>query len=212
MLNELVIIGAGGFGRETAALVEAINAALPRWKLLGFLDDDTSLHTSQILGYPVLGTTEWVKGRSTSYFTVAIGSSAIRREIAQRVEQAGGEPATLVHPSVEIHHSTTLGSGSILCAGCQLTVDIRICAYSICNLNCTIGHDTHVQEFATIHPGVHVSGNSTIGAGAELGTGSVVLPGRSVGDQSTVGAGAVVNRDLPPGCTAVGVPARPLPE
>jgi len=212
VLNELVIIGAGGFGRETAALVEAINAASPCWQLLGFLDDDTSLHDSQILGYPVLGTTERMKDQSIPYFTVAIGSPANRREIAQRVEQVGGEPATLVHPSVEIHHSTTLGSGSILCAGCQLTVDIQICAYSICNLNCTIGHDTYIQEFATIHPGVHVSGNSTIGTEAELGTGSVVLPGRSVGDRSIVGAGAVVNRNVPSDCTAVGVPAQPLSE
>jgi sugar O-acyltransferase (sialic acid O-acetyltransferase NeuD family) len=209
VLSELVIIGAGGFGRETVALVEAINASSPSWHLLGFLDDDCALHNRQILKHPVLGPVDWIEKRPTAYFAIALGSPAARREIAGRMEQVGAQPATLIHPTVHIHHSTTVGRGSILCAGCQLTVDIQVAPYTICNLNCTVGHDTRIHDFATLHPGVHLSGNSAVGTEAELGTGCVVLPGRSVGDRVTIGAGAVVTRDVPSDCTAVGIPARP---
>ena len=214
MANELVIIGAGGFGREAAALVETINAASDTWHLRGFVDDNASLHDTQKLGYPVLGGLEWMMGRENLNFTIAIGAPDVRRAVARRAMDMGiaGQPATLIHPAVALHRTVHIGEGSIICGGCSLTVDIHVGAHSILNLHCTVGHDAEIQDFATLHPGVHLSGGTTIGTEAELGTGAVVLPERTVGDQSTVGAGAVVTHSIPPQCTAVGVPAQPLPE
>lgn len=51
-----------------------------------------------------------------------------------------------------------------------------------------------------------------IGDGAWLGTGVVVLPGVTVGERTAVGANSVVAEDLPPGCVAVGSPARVVRE
>lgn len=212
MDNDLVIIGAGGFGRETAALVEAINAASSTWRLRGFLDDDSSLHGTSIMGYPVLGSPSWMAGKAYLHFVIAIGASSTRRQIAHRVRDLAGQPAALIHPRVDVHHTIDVGAGSIICAGCSLTVDIQISTHAILNLHCTVGHDTQIRDFATLHPGVHLSGNTTIGSEAELGTGAVVLPGQTIGERTTVGAGAVVTQSLPPHCTAVGVPARPAAE
>ena len=47
-------------------------------------------------------------------------------------------------------------------------------------------------------------------SGVHIGTGASVVPGVTIGRRSIVGAGAVVVDDLPPGVTAVGVPARPI--
>jgi UDP-2-acetamido-3-amino-2,3-dideoxy-glucuronate N-acetyltransferase len=47
--------------------------------------------------------------------------------------------------------------------------------------------------------------------GASLGSGAVIMGGVRIGTQATVGAGAVVTRDVAPGTTVVGSPARPLP-
>lgn len=210
-MPDLVLIGAGGFGRETAALVEAINAASSTWTLRGFLDDDASLHGTTALGYPVLGPIAWLDDARDVRYSVTIGAPAVRRTLLEtRLSALSARPATLVHPDVPLHENVNVGAGSILCRGTTPTVDVQIGAHVIVNLHCTIGHDARVGDFATLHPGVHLSGASVIEPGAELGTGAVVLPGRTVGAGARVGAGAVVTRDLPPHCTAVGVPARPV--
>ena len=74
--------------------------------------------------------------------------------------------------------------------------------------SCNVGHDAELRDFATLYPAVHVSGNVTLGAGCEIGVGSSIIQGLSVGDGSILGAGCAVVRDVPPHCTAVGVPAR----
>jgi sugar O-acyltransferase (sialic acid O-acetyltransferase NeuD family) len=206
-MADVVIVGAGGFGAETASLVEDLNRAGANWHLLGFLDDDASLDGSSVIGYPVLGPVEWLENQDVQY-VVAIGSSRLRSQLVRRMIGRGSGPATLVHPSVAMHSSSTIGEGSIICRGTTVTVRTAIGSHCIVNLHCTVGHDAHLADFTTLHPGVHVSGGASLGTATELGTGDVVLPGVSVGDGSIVGAGAVVTRDLPAGVVAVGTPAR----
>jgi acetyltransferase-like isoleucine patch superfamily enzyme len=50
-----------------------------------------------------------------------------------------------------------------------------------------------------------------IGANTRIGAGVVLMPGVEIGDGAVVGAGAVVRESVPPGATAVGMPARLLP-
>jgi acetyltransferase-like isoleucine patch superfamily enzyme len=76
------------------------------------------------------------------------------------------------------------------------------------NFDITVGHDCTVGDYATLAPGVHLSGYTKVGTGANLGAGTVTIPNVEIGDWSIIGAGAVVTKSLPPNCTAVGVPAR----
>ena len=115
---------------------------------------------------------------------------------------------TLLDPSVKVSDHVEIGVGTIICAQTVLTVNISIGDHVIINLNCTIGHDADISDYATIYPGVNVSGATSIGhAAAELGTGMQIIQGKRIGEYSIVGAGAVVVDDIPEKCTAVGNPA-----
>ncbi|MGH7625559.1 MAG: hypothetical protein ACREOJ_09600 [Gemmatimonadaceae bacterium] len=114
---------------------------------------------------------------------------------------------------MEMSRFVELGEGTIVCAGCILTVNIAIGRHVHLNLDCTIGHDAVLEDFVTLAPGVHVSGCVKIERGAYLGTGAVVINGTQVrplvvGAGAIVGAGAVVTKNVSPGVTVVGVPAR----
>lgn len=209
-LKNLIIIGASGFGKEVAWLVERINIVSPTWNIIGYLDDNASLHGTRLGGYPILGDCAKASAYTQAYFVCAIGSATIRRAVVSRLESVVPSPlyATLIDPSVMISSRVEIGVGSVICAGSILTVDIKIGRHVIVNLDCTIGHDAVISDYVTLYPSVNVSGLVSIGACVELGTGVQVIQGKTIGSEAIVGAGAVVVRDLPERCTAVGSPAR----
>jgi sugar O-acyltransferase (sialic acid O-acetyltransferase NeuD family) len=213
--RRLVIIGGGGFGRETADVVEAINrkAIDPEWDLLGFYDDNPS---DLILGrlreraLPYLGPIPAQPKPSQCYFAVGIGNSAARQAITERLEGAGLKPATLIHPSASIGSNVRIQSGVIICGGVQVSTNVDLGRHVHLNPNATIGHDALIDNFASINPAATISGEVHVGQRALVGAAAVVLQGRSIGPDSTVGAGACVTRDVAPATVVVGIPARPV--
>lgn len=213
-MKKIFIIGAGGFGRETAWLIERMNSRKqePEWDIQGFLDDDVKKQGRIISGYPVPGGCGFLETcREEVWAVCAIGSAAVRRKVADRVgNYKNVRFAVLVDPDAVVSSSVSIGEGSIVCAGAVVTVDISIGRHAIVSMACTIGHDAVLKDFVTLYPGAKVSGSVIAGQGVELGAGSQIIQGKRIGKDTIVGAGAVVIRDLPDGCTAVGVPAEPV--
>lgn len=211
-MKDLIIFGASGFGREVAWVVERCNKAAPTWNLLGFMDDDESIQGIEINGYRVLGRSTDAGKYPDAFFICAVGASRVRENIVNRLKTVNPEIkfGTVIDPSVEMSDLVYVGEGTIICAHTIITVNIQIGDHVIINLDCTIGHDAVLEDFVTLYPSVNVSGITQIGRGVELGTGMQIIQGKCVGDYSIVGAGAVVVRDIPGKCTAVGSPAKPI--
>ena len=207
-MKDLIIIGAGGFGREVSWLVERINQKKQEWNLLGFVDDSEALQSKTVEGYKVLGGSDTICNYPNSYVVCCIANTSVRRALVKKAEAFGNPFATLVDPGAVVSDKVEIGVGSVICAGTVITVDIRIGRHNIIDVNSTIGHDAVLCDFVTLYPSVNVSGNTLIKSGVELGTGTQVIQGLTVGEGTVVGAGAVVVRDLPDKCTAVGVPAK----
>ena len=208
-MKKLVIIGASGFGREVAWLIERINQKQVTWELLGFVDDSELVQGDMIGGYPVLGNCNWLKEQESKIYAVcAIGSSNVRSKVIQKLE--GINFATVIDPSVLMSERVSIGEGCIICAGTILTVDIVMGSHVIINLDCTVGHDAIISDFVTLYPSVNVSGSAIIDECVEMGTGSQIIQGIKIGESTIVGAGAVVVKELPSKCTAVGSPAKPI--
>jgi sugar O-acyltransferase (sialic acid O-acetyltransferase NeuD family) len=206
-MQDLVILGAGGGAKSVHWLAESINDARPSWTILGFIDENPTLHGLTICGAPVLGGFEWFDGRRPLLLH-GVGYPHVRRRFAMLARDRGLDFALAIAPEVRYSRFVTFGSGSVLCTGTVLTSHISIGSHCLINLNCTIGHDTVMEDYCALAPGVHVSGASHLEEGADIGAGAVILPGRRVGRNSVVGAGAVVRDDVPPNSVAVGVPAR----
>lgn len=208
-MRKLVIIGASGFGREVAWLVGRINREKPTWDLVGFIDDNPDLQGAVISSYPVVGDCNWLSKHKDNIDAVcAIGSSKARKAVVERL--MGVRFATLIDPTVDLSGRIDIGEGSIICAGTIITVDVSIGSHVIVNIDCTIGHDAILQSFVTLYPSVNISGNALLCEGVEMGTGSQIIQNIKVGESTIVGAGAVVIKELPSHCTAVGSPAKPI--
>ena len=206
-MQDLVIVGAGGFGREVAWLVEEINEADATWNLMGFIDNQKS-EGSIINGYPVLGDESWFINHKEANAVIAIGDPIVRQKIASRLALHSVSFASLIHPEISIHSTVSVGLGSILCRGTIVTVNVDIGSHVIINLDSTIGHDAILNDFVTIFPSCNISGFVRIGSHSLLGTGTQIIQELNVGENVYIGAGAVVNRDIPNNSVAVGVPAR----
>ncbi|PAP76392.1 acetyltransferase [Rubrivirga marina] len=212
-MQDLVIYGTGGFARETLQVALDINEDGGTWNVLGFLDDDPEQHGQSIHDLPVLGGAGWLTNRSDVQVAVGIGSTPAKRKVVRRLADAQHSAfATLIHPRAWIGRRVGVGAGTIVCAGTMVTTDIEIGDHVILNLDCTVGHDTQIEQFTTVAPSVNISGDIRIGEGCDLGTGAAIIQGVSIGAWTVLGAGAVVVRDLPANVTAVGAPARAIKE
>ncbi len=210
-MEKIAIFGAGGFGREVKWLIDDINEKSPRFEFVGFYDDDFShvknIDPSLFLG----GTAELNSHKDQLALVFAIGNPLVKRKIAQKITNPAISYPSLIHPNVCMGKSNVhIGEGCIICAGNILTVDINIGKHVILNLACTVGHDTIIGNYSSFMPAVNISGEVNIGKAVYVGTGAKIINQLEIGEETIVGAGAVVAKTLPPKCTAVGIPAKPV--
>lgn len=209
-MKDIVIIGAGGFGREVQWLIERINFEKKEWNLLGYVDD--GMKKGELIDeYPVLGGCEYLLNFNEKiHATVAIGSSKTRKSVVEKLlENDNIVFPNLIDPSVLTSSKYECGIGNIICAGTIMTTDYQLGNFNIVNLDCTIGHDVKIFSYVTVFPSVNISGCVTIEDMSEIGTGTNIIQGIHIGMQTIIGAGSVVVRNIDGHCTAMGVPCRP---
>ncbi len=211
-MKDLLIFGVGGMGRDTLWLVQRINRVHPTWNILGFLDDSPAVQGTTINGCAVLGAMDTLANYPGVYAVCAIGSSAVRKRLTEKMKQIQPDIhfATLIDPNTDVADTAQIGSGVVICARNYISVNTKIADHCLIGAACTVGHDAVLDAYVTLYPGVNVSGTTHLHTGCEMGTGSKIIQGLSVGENAIVGAGAAVVRDIPPNCTAVGVPAKPI--
>jgi sugar O-acyltransferase (sialic acid O-acetyltransferase NeuD family) len=207
-MKKIAIFGAGGFGREVKWLIDELNKTSPQWDFIGYFDDDFT-HVSKIDASLFLGGQhELNQWKEELAIVFAIGNPIVKRNVISGVDNPFLYFPVLIHPSVRMGTSVELGGGCIICAGNILTVDIKIGRHVILNLNCTVGHDAEIGDYSSFMPTVNISGEVITGECVYAGTGASIINRIRIGAETIIGAGAVVTRDLPSNCTAVGVPAK----
>ena len=213
-MKKIAIVGAGGFAREVAWLINDINRVSPEFEFLGYLVADISHPADHDSKDHILGDFSWLEGnRTVQALAFGIGNPERKSKVVAEVESSfpNLEWPALVHPTVQFDHgSCNLERGVVLCAGTIGTVNLTFKEFCMVNLLCTIGHESRIGRCAVVNPTVNLSGGVIVGDDALIGTGAQVLQYVTIGAGATVGAGAVVTKDVEPGSTVVGIPAKPL--
>jgi sugar O-acyltransferase (sialic acid O-acetyltransferase NeuD family) len=204
MTEGVLLVGASGLAREVLAAGIA--------GVVGILDDDADLHTTEIAGVPVLGSVMQASSR-TEALLVCVGRSQGRRGVVRRLRDAGvGERryVSFVAGSVRMGPSSHVLPGTILLDGVVVTADVAVGRHVVVMPNCTITHDDVLEDFATLAAGVSLGGSVRLGEAAYIGMNASVRQGLRVGAASTIGMGSVVLDDVPDEATWAGVPAREI--
>lgn len=210
----LVIVGAGGFGREAVDVVRAQNKAVEScvYDLLGIVDSSptsVSLARLSAMGVEYLGTEqEWLESGVRAHYLIGIGDPKVRKRLSSLFDSYGYEGARAIHPSAVIGSLSAIAEGAVICGGVQISTNVALGRHVHLNPNATIGHDTEIHDFCSVNPGAVISGNVRCESEVLVGAGAVILQGLSIGHGSTVGAAACVTKNVRPASIVKGIPAR----
>lgn len=208
-MKKIIILGAGGFGREALSWVRDWLIGKDGWSLAGFLDDNPQ--ASRPAGLPpILGPISGHDPAHDEVFLCGIGQPKAKLAICEQLKARGGQFLTLVHPSAVIGERVSLGEGTVICPQAVLTCDITVGAFVTINAAATIGHDVTVGDGVTLSGHCDVTGYVTVGRGVFFGSHATAIPGMKIGDFAMVGAGSTVVRNVKPGVTVFGVPAKQI--
>ena len=222
MAKKIVLIGAGGFGREVASIIETVNNSEiknnrePVYELLGFLDDGQQYHTGYLInGYPWLGDHNWILDhKEDTVCNCVIGNPKVKRIIQEELTQQGVVFETIIAYAGfgYIGPYTEIGPGCVFYGGVTIGVNSKIGAGVVMNQMVNIGHDAEIGDYTTIMPFTGISGYCKIGSEVSIGGHAFIVPGRKVGNGATVAAGSIVFSNVKAGTTVLGNPAKRMRE
>ena len=209
-MKRLVIVGAGGFGREMFAAARESTQFGTLFGSFAFLDANPAA-LDAFAGYPaIIGSPADYVPAPDDVFVTALGDVGSRMKCVRSLEERGAAFAAVVHRTATLGPNVAIGAGSFVAPNATLTADVKVGRHVDIFHNSSVGHDSVIGDFAHVYAQCSVGGSVTIGGGARIYPGSVVTPRRRIGENAVVGAGSVVFLDVPPGVTVHGNPASPV--
>lgn len=205
-MKDLIIVCAGGFGKEALSIAEMMNIPDPQWNILGFIDDTKAVGENIFRGYKVLGSIKEWQPKSNEYFALGVAKPQVKEILYNILHQKGAKFATLIKPSTHIPQETIIGEGCIIG---QAWIGINVMLGKCVHIAGSMVGETHIDDFSTTTGFTNIAG-ANIGKRVFVGSHAVVLNGRKVGDDATIGAGSIVFNNVKPNTTVIGNPAKKL--
>lgn len=207
-IQDIVIVGAGGFGREVLQYVRDTFTDPARYRVKGLLDDQPRDTAGFDLADGMLGDTSSYAVRDEDRFVIAVGNPGHRQLLSARLSARGARFLTLVHPRAYVARSAKLGAGCIISPFATVGSCVQLGEQVVLTFYASVGHDARVGHCAVLSPYAVANGGSELGECAFLGARATVNPGKRIGTNSKVVAGAVVYHDVPDNALARGTAMR----
>ena len=208
-MKDMIIVGAGGFGRELLQWIKDINKIEHKWTIKGFIDDDLNALEGKECDYSVIGKiSEWIPSENEE-FALAIASPRTKEIVVNKLKERGAVFADIIHPRAEVCEFSEHGEGIVMYPCASLNPNSKVGSF-VTILSSGIPHDAVVEDYATISSFCGLTRGVHIGKRAYLADHVCVLPEKSIGDDAYVGMGSVVIRSVGAGKKVFGNPAKAI--
>lgn len=208
-MNNLVIIGASGFARETYDLAYACNQGNPKFNVKGFLSDNPS--NIESMGYPgVLSKVDEYIPEPDDVFFCAIGNLYHRQKTVDIICSKGGKFINLIHPTANISPSAKIGQGVGIKSFCVIASDVDIGDFTFLQSSVIVGHDVRLGKFCQVNSFSFFAGHVKVNDMVTINAGVRIIQNIEIEKESIVGIGSVVFHRVKQGTTVFGSPAKAM--
>lgn len=212
-MKDIAIFGAGGFGKEVACLIQAINKKKPTWNLIGFFDDNVLLKDTRNNYGKIIGNINDLNNYKYPLgVVVAIGEPSNIYKTIISIKNNNITFPNLISPDLtELDNENySIGKGNIIMFQSLISHNVSIGDFNVFNCGTSIGHDVKIGSFNSFMSYAKLSGNLTIGDQNFFGVGSVIIQNIKIGFKTTIGANSLILRDTKNETTYLGNPANAL--
>lgn len=209
-MKKVLVVGAGGFGREVWQYLLQSPACGVEWTVAGFLDDNADALAKFDHPGRIVGTIRGYRPGPDEVLVCALGTPSAKRAVCASLVAAGATFMTFAHHTAVVGTSVRLGAGCVLAPYVVLTSDVRAGDFVTFNCHSCCGHDVTIGDYSTLSGFCELTGGVTLGESVFMGSHATVIPGRRIGDGVYIGAGSAAISHLKPGQKVFGVPARQL--
>jgi sugar O-acyltransferase (sialic acid O-acetyltransferase NeuD family) len=208
-LKDIAIYGAGGYGRETACLINGVNEKTPQWKIIGFFDDGLPVGYKNEYGKVLGGLLELNRYSEKLSIVMSIANSKILKSIIEQIDNPFVDFPNIIAPDVLFFDKTnmSIGQGNIIGARSFISCNVKFGNFNRLNYDVSVGHDTIIGNYNMFNPSVRISGEITIGDCNFFGVSSIVLQQKTIGNNTTVATNSVIIRKTKDDTTYIGNPA-----
>ena len=210
-MRKMLIIGAGGYGREMLQWLKDINAAKPTWEIAGFLDDNLNALDGVECDYQVIGTIRDWQPKEDEDFALALGSPSAKEKVSQMMKARGASFPAIIHPTAILTPFSHYGEGFVMFPYSKLSANSEVGDF-VTILSSQIGHDVKIGDYTTICGNCNLVGAVTIGKYVFVAAGVAIAQDITVGDHAYLGLASVILKDVPEGSKMFGNPARRMPQ
>ena len=209
-MKKILIVGAGGFGRELLQWIKDINAEKPTWEIGGFLDDNLQALDGVEIDYPVVGTISDWQPKDDEVFALAMGKPQLKRMVVEKLKSRGAHFAAVIHPTALVSPFAHYGEGLVMFPYSKLSCNSTVGDF-VSILTTPIGHDNEIGDYTMISGGCNIVRNVKIGKDVLVAAGVCIAQDVVVKDGAYIGLGSVVLKDVKAGTKVFGNPARIIP-
>jgi len=207
-MKDLIIVGAGGFGREALYLAIEINKVRPIWNILGFIDDNLNALDDIKCDYKIIGKiTDW-QPKETEVFAMGVAAPRTKEILSNLLISRGAEFVSLIHPKATVQPFTKIGIGCVI--GGRSTIGDNTTIGDFVHIaGSMVGQDSVIGDFSTTTGFANIA-SAKIGKRVFVGSHAVILNHLSVGDDAFISAGSIVFTKIKSGTKVFGYPAKKI--
>lgn len=207
-MKKIIVVGAGGFGREAYYLIQAINQVEPQFKVMGFLDDNPNALEGKKIDCPILGSVNDWQPSDNEVYAMGIAAPKTKEKVATILVGKGAKFVTLIHPAALVNKDAIIGIGCIIGGRSSVGALTRVGDF-VHIAGSMVGQDGLIDDYSTTTGFANIT-NAKLGKRVFVGSHAVVLNGLTVGDDAFICAGSICFSKVKPGTKVFGNPAKKM--